>query len=148
MPTSDHSPVLNPSIVGQAEKAHNAVLDLVLDGTPLDEKSWITLQLAAAWGGAVSTRELVSQVQSKAKFAASDVQAALDQLTDAGLVTATEAGLVAPTGAGTALIAQVRAHAAQFIKRAYSQVPDGDLAVAARVLTRITAALSEDLAAR
>lgn len=49
--------VLNPSIVGQAEKAHGAVLTKVLAGTTLDEQQWITLQFADGAGDVQATPE-------------------------------------------------------------------------------------------
>ena len=51
--------VLSPSIVGQAEKAHGAVLRKVLAGTGLDEQQWITVQFAGAAGAGISRDDLI-----------------------------------------------------------------------------------------
>jgi len=148
MSALDALTVLNPSIIGQAEKAHSAVLDLVLVGTSLDEKQWITLQLTAAADGPVRADELVAQVTNKAKFAAADVRAALEGLTRADLIAGSDAELITVTEVGATLVAELRAKAARYVSHAYEQIPTADLIVAARVLTTITATLSADLAAR
>ncbi len=148
MSAPDALTVLNPSIIGQAEKAHNAVLDLVLAGTPLDEKRWISLQLTAAADGPVPADELVAQVANKAKFAPADVRAALEGLTRSDLVAGSAADLITVTEIGAGLVAELRAKAAGYIRHAYEQISTEDLIVAARVLTTITATLSADIAAR
>jgi hypothetical protein len=146
MTAADPLATLNPSIVGQAEKAHNAVLDRVLAGTSLDERQWITLQLASAAGAGTSVSDLVARVSAAAKFSPAVVEAAIEALTGAALLDRSADDKVTVTAAGTALVGQLRAKAAEFIGRAYGQIPAEDLAIAARVLATITATLSEDLA--
>jgi len=145
--TPDALSVLNPSIVGQAEKAHNAVLDRVLAGTTLDERQWITLQLAFSSNGGSSAADLVARVTSRAKYAPATVETAIDALARAGLLERSPDQWVGVTSVGAALIGELRAKIAQYIARAYGQIASDDLATAARVLTTITAALSEELAA-
>jgi hypothetical protein len=53
MPTPAQLAVLNPAIVGQAKKAHGAVLKRLLADTTLDEQQWITLQFATGAGDAL-----------------------------------------------------------------------------------------------
>lgn len=140
MTTSNPLATLNPSIVGQAEKAHNAVLDRVLAGTGLDERQWITLQLAQA-AGPIARSALVSRVSSAAKYDPAAVDAALAALATAGLVSAS-GDRVTVTDAGAAQVGALRAIVAELIGPAYSSVSEEDKAVAARVLIQITAALS------
>lgn len=139
---------LNPSIVGQAEKAHNAVLDRVLAGTTLDERQWITLQLAIATGGAVRVSDLISRVSGAAKFPPMAVDAAIGALTGTGLLDRGAEDDVTVSAAGTALVADLRGKVADFIGIAYGQVPADDLATAGRVLKAITVSLSDELARR
>lgn len=146
MSTPDPLATLNPSIVGQAEKAHNAVLDRVLVGTSLDERQWITLQLAMAAGSATPVADLVTRVSAAAKFSPAVVETAIAALTESGLVERAPNHELTVTGAGTSLVGELRSKAADHIARAYGQIPAEDLATAARVLTAITATLSEDLA--
>jgi hypothetical protein len=138
---------LNPSIVGQAEKAHNAVLDRVLAGTSLDEHQWITLQLAIAAGGAVTASQLVSTVSGAAKFTPAAINTAIDALTGSGYLNRADDELTV-TASGTALVSELRAKVTDFIGTAYGQIPADDLATAGRVLKSITASLSEELARR
>lgn len=132
---------LNPSIVGQTEKVHTAILARALEGTALDETQWITLNLAIAADG-IDHAQLVQRVTAATKRNAALVEAAITALEDRGLLaTATV------TDAGRELVGSVRAGIAPIVARAYGQVAEEDLAVAARALTIITAALSQELAA-
>jgi DNA-binding MarR family transcriptional regulator len=145
--TPDAPSVLNPSIVGQAEKAHNAVLDRVLAGTTLDERQWITLQLAFSLNGGSSAAGLVARVTSKAKYAPAAVETAIDALAQAGLLERSPDQWVSVTPVGAAFVGELRRKITRYIGRAYGQIAADDLATTARVLTTITAALSEELAA-
>ena len=147
MSTPDALSVLNPSIVGQAEKAHNAVLDRVLAGTTLDERQWITLQLAFSLDGGSSAAGLVARITSKARYAPAAVETAIDALAQGGLLERSPDEWVSVTSDGAVLIGELRAKVAQYIGRAYGQISRDDLATAARVLTTITATLSKELAA-
>jgi hypothetical protein len=71
MPSSAQPAVLNPAIVGQAEKAHGAVLKRLLADTTLDEQQWITLQFAAGAGDALG-RDDRHPVQSPGEGQAAD----------------------------------------------------------------------------
>ncbi|MGK5557063.1 hypothetical protein ACSNOI_36180 [Actinomadura kijaniata] len=137
---------LNPSIVGQAEKHHTALLARVLSGTTLDEKRWITLNQALASGEAVERAAHVAHVARLTRWAPADVDDALTALVESGLAQESPAGRVEVTDAGRALVATVRAESGEVIGRAYGSVPAEDLAVAARVLTAITARMAEELA--
>jgi DNA-binding MarR family transcriptional regulator len=149
MTTIDPTATLNPSIVGQAEKAHSAILYRALAGTTVDEKQWITLNLAAAAGATVGRAQLVARVAAAAKFDTTVVEASVIALTSAALVQELpgEGDRLAVTEAGRALIEKVRSATGQVVARAYGDIPADDLATAARVLTVITAKLSEELAA-
>lgn len=147
MSTPDALSVLNPSIVGQAEKAHNAVLDRVLAGTTLDERQWITLQLALSLDGGSAAADLVARVASKAKYLPATVESAIDALVRAGLLERSPDERVSVTPDGSALVGKLRMKVAGYIGRAYGQISRDDLVTAARVLTTITATLSKELAA-
>jgi hypothetical protein len=148
MPKPDLPATLNPSIVGQAEKAHNAVLKKVLSGTGLDEHQWITVQLAIGAGGSVARSDLVSRVAAAAKFDPESVHTAIAGLTGAGLLRegTGDRDELTVTADGLELVTALRGRVAELIGPAYSSVPPDDLATAARVLTTITQRLSKDLA--
>jgi hypothetical protein len=148
MTSTDPAATLNPSVVGQAEKAHSAILSRALAGTTVDEKQWITLNLAVAAGGTVGRSELVTRVAGAAKFDSRLVEIAVEALIGAGLVKARpeDGEQVDVTEGGRALVEEVRASTNRVVARAYGDIPAEDLATAARVLTVITARLTAELA--
>lgn len=148
MSSTDPLATLNPSIVGQAEKAHTAILKKVLAGTTLDERQWITLQLALGGGDSVGRDDLLERVSAAAKYEPADVATAITALTDASLLDELPGAgsRLAVTSEGRDLVSALRARVGQTIEGAYGLVPPDDLATAARVLTTITARLSEELA--
>jgi hypothetical protein len=138
--------VLSPSIVGQAEKAHGAVLRKVLAGTGLDEQQWITLQFAAGAGASIPHTELIERVAQAAKFDAHAIETAIAALIGADLLEQRPEGNVQVTPEGRELVSSLRERIGGLIAGAYGSVPSEDLATAARVLVTITARLSADLA--
>ncbi|HLY34500.1 MAG TPA: hypothetical protein VKQ07_08205 [Jatrophihabitantaceae bacterium] len=145
--TDNERITLNPSILGQAEKAHNALLFRILAGTGVDEVQWISLQLALGSGGVANHAELVARVSSAAKFAPVTVEAAVAALVGAGLFEQNGPGHLAVTEDGREFVDHVRGATAPVVARAYSGVPAEDLAIAGRVLTEITARFDAELAA-
>jgi hypothetical protein len=147
-PMSNPDPLstLNPALVGQAEKAHNAVLKKVLSGTSLDEVQWITVQLALAAGDGVDRGELLARVHDAAKFELDTLTAALGALIRAGLVQERPAGTerLAVTVAGQDLVSTLRQRVTELIGPAYGSIPPEQLAIAAQVLSALTAKLSEE----
>jgi hypothetical protein len=138
--------VLSPSIVGQAEKAHGAILRKVLAGTGLDEQQWITLQLAHAPGTSIRRIDLITRVSAAAKFDPPVIDRAINALIGSSLLEQ-GADQLAVTQPGRELVSALREQVGEFIGSAYGSVPPEDLATAARVLTTITARLSAELAA-
>jgi hypothetical protein len=139
--------VLSPSIVGQAEKAHGAVLRKVLAGTGLDEQQWITLQLALGSGATIRRDDLIQRVSMAAKFDPADIGRAITALTRGALLDQPAGDQLAVTPRGRELVSSLRERIGGLIAGAYGSVAREDLATAARVLTTITARLSEDLSA-
>jgi hypothetical protein len=139
--------VLSPSIVGQAEKAHGAVLRKVLAGTSLDEQQWITLQFADGAGAGIQRGELIDRVSQAAKFDARAIDGAITALIGAGLLEQRPDDEVQVTPEARELVSSLRERIGGLIAGAYGSVPPEDLAIAARVLVTITARLSADLAA-
>jgi hypothetical protein len=139
--------VLSPSIVGQAEKAHGAILRKVLAGTGLDERQWITLQLAHAPGTSIRRTDLITRVSAAAKFDRPVIDQAINALIGRSLLEQQRADQLAVTQPGRELVSALREQVGELIGGAYGSVPPEDLATAARVLTTITARLSAELAA-
>ncbi|MBF6239189.1 MarR family transcriptional regulator [Nocardia otitidiscaviarum] len=137
---------LTPSIVGQTEKHHTAVLTRSLDGTTLDEKQWITLNQAVAAGQPVERAGHAARVASMTRWDREDVDHAVAALLEAGLLRTATDGRLQVTDSGTALTAEVRATSSAIVQAAYGAVTPDDLATAARVLATITTRMAEELA--
>ena len=148
VPTTDPLATLNPSIIGRAEKVHSAFLKPLLAGTMLDERQWITLQLAVGAGDRIEESELVSRVAGVAQYDERGVEAAIAALRKASLIEvhAGDGDQLGVTPEGLALVTTLRRKTAELVGPAYASIPPEDLATAARVLSAITAKLSEELA--
>jgi hypothetical protein len=144
MTTTDPLATLNPSILGQAEKTHNAFLGRVLGGTGLDEPQWVTLQVALA-AAPTARPDLIAKLVAMAKYDVTVIDEALSGLGAAQLIV-TAGDEVTVTETGMALVASVRRTIGELIGPAYAAVPEEDRAVAARVLIQITSSLSAQLA--
>jgi hypothetical protein len=136
---------LNPQIVGQAENAHGAIMDLVLAGTGLNRDRWVALSLVTFAGGAVASDTLTARMSGALKIASGTARDAVTELKAARLLTA-DGGEVTITEQGQAMVATVRGTTGPILARAYADVPAEDLATAARVLVAITAGLNRELA--
>ncbi|PPJ20472.1 MarR family transcriptional regulator [Nocardia nova] len=136
---------LDPSIIGQAEKHHNALLHRVLAGTGIDEAQWITLSQAAAAGGTVDRERHIATLAAKTTWTPTVVATAATRLTDRGLLLAAAGGELVVTEAGGRLVADLRSRTSAVLGRVYGVVPAADLAIAGRVLAAITAGLSREL---
>ncbi|MBU3064335.1 hypothetical protein KO481_22725 [Nocardia sp. NEAU-G5] len=140
------APTLNPSIIGQAEKHHAAVLTRALSGTTLNEQRWITLNQALAADGPVERSAHIDRVAAMTQWEPATVADAVTALVDGGLLTELSDGQVGITEAGRDMVAQVRAASGKILGAAYGAVSAEELAIAARVLVTITARMSEELA--
>ena len=134
---------LNPQIVGQAENAHGAIMNVVLAGTGLNRDRWVALTLTMTAGGSIDRAGLVARATGALKITEEAAQATLAELTDAGLLAGTDQ--LTATDAGRALFAKVRGDIGPIIERAYSGIAAEDLRTAARVLLAVTAGLNREL---
>lgn len=140
-----NTPTLNPQIVGQAENAHGAIMNVVLAGTGLNRDRWVTLTLTMAAGGTIGRADLVARVTGALKISAEAARATVTELTGAGLLAGSDQ--LAASGSGRALFAKVRGDIGPIIERAYAGIPAEDLQTAARVLMAVTAGLNRELPA-
>jgi hypothetical protein len=140
-----NTPTLNPQIVGQAENAHGAIMNVVLAGTGLNRDRWVALTLTMAGGGATDRAGLIARMTGALKITEETAQATINELTDAGLLAGTDQ--IVATEAGRTLFAKVRGDIGPIIERAYAGIPAEDLQTAARVLMAVTAGLNRELPA-
>ncbi|MFD3459842.1 hypothetical protein ACFWVM_09055 [Nocardia fluminea] len=145
MSTTTTPTTLNPSIIGQAEKHHTAVLARALAGTTLDEKQWIVLNQALAAGEPVEQSAHIVRIAAMTRWARAEVETAMNALLASALLAPTPHGLLEPTDTGKAVASKVRAESGAIVAAAYGAVTPEDLATTARVLATITARMAQEL---
>jgi DNA-binding MarR family transcriptional regulator len=127
-------------VLGQTEKALNAILDRELAGTGLTEPQWIalTLTLTAGGGGSVNRGELAAQLAGALKVSDAAAHTHITDLASAGLVaTDGEDSAVTATDAGRQLHARIRGAVTEITERLWGDLPAEDLATAGRVLSTV-----------
>ena len=134
-------------VIGQTEKALNAILDRQLAGTGLTEPQWVTLALTAASGGTVDRDQLVGRVAGGLKVSETEAHARITELVAAQLLQAAdgEGSPVKITDAGQQLHGQIRTAVTQITERLWGDLPAEDLATAGRVLSTILARANAEL---
>jgi DNA-binding MarR family transcriptional regulator len=142
------TPTFSPAVLGQTEKALNAILDRQLAGTGLTERHWITLTLTVVSGGVVDRDQLVRRVAGALKVDDAEAQSLIDELAAARLLQAPDEGsLVKLTDSGQLLHTQIRAAVTQITERMWGDLPAEDLATAGRVLSTVLERANAELAA-
>ncbi len=142
------TPAFGAQILGQTEKALNAILDRQLAGTGLTEPDWITLTLTAASGGALGRDQLASQVAGALKVSPAMAQARITGLAAAQLLqTGGDEPLVTLTGAGQQLHGRIRAAVTGITERMWGDLPPADLVTAGRVLSVVLDRANAELGA-
>jgi hypothetical protein len=147
-PATSTTPTFGAQVLGQTEKALNAILDRQLAGTGLTEPQWVTLTLTVVSGGTVDRDQLVGTVAGVLKVSEAEAQARVAELADAQLLQAPdcEESPVKVTAAGEQLHGQIRAAVTQITQRLWGDLPAEDLATAGRVLSTILARANAELA--
>ena len=140
------TPTFGTQLIGQTEKALNAILERLLEGTHLTEPQWVTLTLTVMSGGAVDRDELVRRVAGAVKVSADEAQARIGELAAAQLVDAAdeEGSQVRVTDAGRELQSRIRTEAGEITERLWGDLPAEDLTTAARVLGTVLNRASEE----
>ena len=146
--TVSATPTFSPQVLGQTEKALNAILDRQLAGTGLTEPQWVTLTLTAASGGSVDRDELTSRVTGALKVSDAEAQARITELAAAQLLQSAdgEGSPVKLTDAGQQLHGQIRTAVTEIVQRMWGDLPVEDLSTAGRVLNTILARANVELA--
>jgi hypothetical protein len=123
-----------PALIGQTEKALDAILVRELAGTGLSAAGWVTLKLLDGAGGRLGRQDLIDLAQAQAKF---DPQKSTDAIENAlalGLLEADNGELTLTAGARE-LQARVIGRTDEIRARLWGDLPEADLAVAGRVLS-------------
>lgn len=134
-------------LIGQTEKALNAILNRELEGTGVTEPQWVTLVLAVVDGGEAEPGQLVARVAGVLHISDHAAEALLGELAAGDLLdTSHSGGNVTVTDAGRALHTRVRGSASEITERLWGDVPGEDRAVAARVLATVLDRATAELA--
>jgi DNA-binding MarR family transcriptional regulator len=142
------TPSFSPQVIGQTEKALNAILERLLAGTGLSEPQWVTLTVTVMSGGAVDRDQLIGRVAGVLKVSDVRAQARIDELAVAQLVQVPndDRALVSLTDAGSQLHARISAAATEVTQRLWGDLPAEDLATAGRVLSAVAVRADAELA--
>jgi DNA-binding MarR family transcriptional regulator len=136
---------LNPQVLGQAEKAHQAMLEHITSGTGITYHQFVALTMTGASGGLVGRDQLVGQLVGALKIDRVAAGTIIADLAAAGLLQDLP-NEVAFTEAGQTRYRQLRAAVDDVVGRVYGDLPAEDLATAGQVLTTITTRLNAELA--
>jgi DNA-binding MarR family transcriptional regulator len=142
------APTFSTPILGQTEKALNAILSRQLAGTGLTEPQWVTLTMTLTGGGAVDRDELAGRVAGVLKVTDADAQARIGELAAAQLLQGGDGdgSPVTVTEAGRQLHGQIRTAVSRITQRLWGDLPAEDLATAGRVLSTVLERANAELA--
>src|ERR1700731_43011 len=142
------TPTFGPQVIGQTEKALNAILDRQLAGTGLTEPQWVTLALTVVSGRTVDRDQLVGRVAGALKVSEAQAQARVAELAAAQLLQAPdgEGSQVTVTDAGQRLHGRIRGTVTEITQGLWGDLPAEELDAAGRVLSTILARANAELA--
>lgn len=139
------TPTFGTRLIGQTEKALNAILGRLLVGSGVSEPQWVALNLAAAGDGKLST--LVDIVGGVLKVDAESARARIAELVDRQLVGVSgDDTAVHVTAEGRNFLATIRGSVGQVTDRLWGDVSDEELTIAARVLGTVLERTNAELA--
>jgi DNA-binding MarR family transcriptional regulator len=126
-------------LLGQTEKAANAILARLLAGPGLTEPQWVTLSLTMNTGGTLSRSELVERVVGALHIDDEQAQARVAELAAAELleIPVDDRDQVRVTETGRRIYDGIRAETAQVTERLWGDLPADDLATTAHVLDTV-----------
>jgi hypothetical protein len=145
----DRTQSLNPQILGQAERAHAALLGRILEGTSLTYYHWVALNLLAAAGeGRIELEILVERMAGALKIDDASARDAISELYDLRLARATssDAPGMQLTDEGRSSFRRLRNAVDETVGALYADIPADDLATVGRVLALITARANAEFA--
>ncbi|TDD42480.1 MarR family transcriptional regulator [Nonomuraea terrae] len=135
------------ALIGQTEKALNAILERQLAGTGITEPQWVTLTLTVVGGGTIDRAELIHRVSGATQFSQASVAERIAELTAAGFLRDGGDGRVQVTDEGHRRWTQVRAAIGPITQGLWGDLPTEDLAAAGRVLSTVLGRANAVLAA-
>jgi predicted transcriptional regulator len=140
-------PTFSPQVIGQTEKAMNAILDRLLVGTDLTEPEWVTLTVTANSGPAVDREQLIDRLVGAVNVSEARACALVTELATKGLLQAAgrKGSELELTASGRQLQDRIRSATMEVTERLWGDLPVEDLAIAGRVLTTVLARANAEL---
>jgi DNA-binding MarR family transcriptional regulator len=144
------APTFSTQLLGQTEKAANAILGRLLAEPGLTEPQWVTLVIAAMSSGGLDHGQLADQVADALKVSRPEAEAPIAKLATAHLLSMPDGdhATVRLTDSGEQLYAGTRAATIQVTQRLWGDLPAQDLATAGRVLSTVLRRANTELAER
>jgi hypothetical protein len=140
---TESTPPFGSALIGQTEKALDAILVRELAGTGMSASGWVILKVAEGAGGRLGRHDLVDRAGAEAKLDAGMAEGEIASLVAIGMLDA-DGSEVALTAAARELRARIVGTTDEVRGRLWGDVPDADLATAGRVLgTVLTRANAE-----
>ena len=133
--------------IGQTEKALNAILDRLLEGSGLSEPQWVALTVTVMSGDEIDRDDLVTRLDASLHRGRETVDGLVGSLVDAGLVEE-RGGKVAAGEQGRELHTRIRGQVQAITSRLWDDLPAEDLEVAGRVLDTVLERARDELARR
>jgi DNA-binding MarR family transcriptional regulator len=142
------SATFSAQLLGQTEKAANAILERLLAEPGLTEPQWVILSVTVMSGGTFDRQRLIERAAAAAKFSQAEAQARITELADAQLLCVPDDELtpVKLTDVGQQLHTEIRAAVSQITQRLWGDLPVEDLEAAGRVLSTVLARTNAELA--
>ncbi|HEX4753712.1 MAG TPA: hypothetical protein VH268_12495 [Solirubrobacterales bacterium] len=138
------APEFGPPLIGQTEKALDAILLRQLEGSELSASGWVLLRLVAVVGGRIGRQDLIERAAAASKFAPQDTEVEIGRLVWAELLTREGDELVVTAGARE-LQDRVQAAVAEITARLWGGLPATDLATAGKVLGTVLSRANAEL---
>lgn len=124
-------------VIGQTEKALNAILARELEGSGITEAQWIALTLTVTSDGTLTGDELVERIAGVLKVDRAVARERVTELNAADLVATGYDNTVSATERGRAQWGEVRTATTRIADGLWGDLPEEDLATAGRVLTTV-----------
>ena len=134
---------LNGQVIGQAERATRAVLEVLLAETDTTFTNWVALNLVATHGD-MTVESLVEQLVTGLRIPDSEARTSIEDLVRTELMTASDVARL--TADGMARYQRISDGIADITRRLYHDLPHDDLVVARRVLETLTERARAELA--
>jgi DNA-binding MarR family transcriptional regulator len=131
---NSNTPALE-QLIGQTEKAMNAILNRLLAGV-VTEPQWVTLVLTARSGGPADRDQFSGRVAHALQVDQATAANHIGQLATKGLVS-TAGGTITLTEAGQRLLDRIQVQTGEITQRLWGDLPAADHDAARRMLSTV-----------